>query len=228
MDIKNIFCERISKLFEGQTDAEVAKKINDIPQNCGNWRKGRTMPKLEALQRIAMAYNVNSDYLLGLTKEPTSNKDMQGTCEFTGLSEQALHQILNIKNAPFKALVKNGRCTTEITAPDSFNENLLGICDNFISDAKFIEFLQKILLLKQISSDNSKSDLSESIPDTVINQIHNDGYFILNRTDFEQVLKFQISELCRDIVNDICESKVDEPPKKKRCRKATQKDFDTF
>ena len=61
---------------------------------------GKRMPNTEQNKIISEFFNVSSDYLLGLTDTPTSDKDIQYICQYTGLSQKSIevlhtHKISN-------------------------------------------------------------------------------------------------------------------------------------
>ncbi len=67
-----IFSKRISKLREerGWTRAEVAKRTGISRSYVRALEIGSREPRAEVVGRFAEAYEVRSDYLLGLTDEP--------------------------------------------------------------------------------------------------------------------------------------------------------------
>lgn len=53
---------------------------------------------VEYLRCIADYYKVSADYLLGLSDIPSPDESIQGVCNYTGLSQKAVAQILDLKN----------------------------------------------------------------------------------------------------------------------------------
>lgn len=54
---------------QGLKDSDVAKKAG-IPQSTfSDWKKGKSSPKLEKLQRIASALNISTTQLMGITED---------------------------------------------------------------------------------------------------------------------------------------------------------------
>lgn len=49
--------------------------------------------KIEFLHALAQYYNVSADFLLGLTENKTTDKDLDAVCQYTGLSESAISQF---------------------------------------------------------------------------------------------------------------------------------------
>lgn len=90
---KNPFNEIFRDLVGSATQQEVADKIGVSRQNVGRWILGDTTPDINTLGRIADAYNVSTDYLLGRTPNKTTNPELQAVCEYTGLSERAVNNL---------------------------------------------------------------------------------------------------------------------------------------
>ena len=65
------FCKRIKELRmeSGLTQKELADKLQTSNSAVCDWEKGRTQPDLQTLVRIAVLFNVQTDYLLGLSDD---------------------------------------------------------------------------------------------------------------------------------------------------------------
>ena len=69
--------ERIAemRLALGWSQVELAKKLNVAKQTVSNWENDNIQPSIEMLLRLAMLFNVSTDYLLGLDTVPRLNVD---------------------------------------------------------------------------------------------------------------------------------------------------------
>lgn len=67
--MKNLFPSRLKELlaFENITQKDFAEKIGVSPSCVCFWLKGERQPTAENLFLIAKAFNISSDYLLGLS-----------------------------------------------------------------------------------------------------------------------------------------------------------------
>lgn len=52
--------------------------------------------RVEYLRCLADFYQVSADYLLGLSPNPTNDKDLDAVCKYTGLSESSIYRLRNI------------------------------------------------------------------------------------------------------------------------------------
>lgn len=94
------FQERFIELVgNNSTQAEIAEKIGTSRQNVGNWIKGDTKPDIYTLTEIARAYNVSTDYLLGLTDIKATSTTVRDMCIYTGLKEKTVENISKLRNA---------------------------------------------------------------------------------------------------------------------------------
>lgn len=85
------------QLVGDSTQQEIADKIGVSRQNVGKWLAGNTTPDIATLCKIADAYDVSTDYLLGRTEVKTAETELKAICDYTGLSEQTVEFLHNIK-----------------------------------------------------------------------------------------------------------------------------------
>lgn len=90
---KSAFTEIFRDLVGKATQQEIADKIGVSRQNVGKWLSGTTTPDIIMLARISTAYNVSTDFLLGLTNAKTTDPNLKSICDFLGLSEESLRKI---------------------------------------------------------------------------------------------------------------------------------------
>lgn len=94
-DDNKAFSERFLKIVGSiATQDEISKKIGTSRQNVGNWISGKAKPDIYALAKISKAYNVSTDYLLGLTDIQTKDGDTTAFCNVSGITENAATHFL--------------------------------------------------------------------------------------------------------------------------------------
>lgn len=69
---------------------ELAEKLNITANTVSFWCSGKRTPNSEQLIQIAKILGVSTDFLLGLSDAPTSDKDLQFICDYTGLNLEAV------------------------------------------------------------------------------------------------------------------------------------------
>lgn len=58
------------RLSNGWSQVQLAKKLNVTKQTVSNWENDNIQPSIDMLVRLARAFNVTTDYLLGLENTP--------------------------------------------------------------------------------------------------------------------------------------------------------------
>lgn len=91
----NVFIKNLSKLIEdkkteNKTQNQIADEIGISTGALSKYLNGNATPKADVLYLLAKYFNVTADYLLGLSDVPTTDKDLQFVCNYTGLSEDTI------------------------------------------------------------------------------------------------------------------------------------------
>jgi transcriptional regulator with XRE-family HTH domain len=73
--VLKVFGTRLRETREERqlTQADLARRIHTNISQILRWEKGQAIPSAEAVVRLAEELEVSSDYLLGLTDEPTGH-----------------------------------------------------------------------------------------------------------------------------------------------------------
>ena len=82
------------RLHFGYNQAEIAEKIGTFQQTYYKYETGKNIPSAEVIKKIAVAFNVSTDYLLGLSDTPSYDADkaiLDAAIEFN----QAVNRVLN-------------------------------------------------------------------------------------------------------------------------------------
>lgn len=101
----SVFAVKLRRLFEatGKTHSTLAQYIDEklgesiTRQAVGQWCNGVSCPNLRTVPIIAQFFDVSTDFLLTDTEIQTNKTDIKGACEYTGLSEKAVHNIRGIQ-----------------------------------------------------------------------------------------------------------------------------------
>lgn len=103
-DIKNIIGKRIKILRRNQdlTQKQLAEMLKVSQQTVGYWETGDRLLKADQIKMLANYFNVSTDYLLGLSSVPTTNKNLQYICDYIGLDVTSVI-TLHVMNARIPA-----------------------------------------------------------------------------------------------------------------------------
>lgn len=99
------FTDIFRGLIINETQQEVANRVGVSRQNVGKWLSGETTPDINTLGKIADAYGVSTDYLLGRTSVKSTDIELKAVCEYIGLSENAVTKIRSVINKDVKSSV---------------------------------------------------------------------------------------------------------------------------
>lgn len=70
-------------------------------QSVTGYTDGSTVPTSDKIIALAKYFHVSADYLLGLENAPTTDIDEKAVLRYTGLSQKALHSIVEAKNRDY-------------------------------------------------------------------------------------------------------------------------------
>ena len=148
---KNPFTDIFTKLVGNETQQEIADKIGVSRQNIGKWLSGNTTPDIVTLCKIASAYNVSTDYLLGMTEIQSPDSNIRTICDVTGLSQKSVENLMLMKENGFNAnlLFENTKLQNIIHILEELRNTLIGwlyyknIIDKVINKDEFYDSLVK-------------------------------------------------------------------------------------
>ena len=96
------------------TSPEKAKELSQYLgvtiQSVNQFKQGAAFPKLENLVKIAEYYGVSIDYLLGISNVRSPKADIKATCQYTGLSENAVNALREMDETHLVALSSMLEC----------------------------------------------------------------------------------------------------------------------
>lgn len=86
--MKNTFAANVKNLRKeiGLTQTELAEKIFVNKSMISAYEKGKRMPSLDVLIQLSSIFNVSIDYLLGIQRE--SSNDKETTIDISGLNDK--------------------------------------------------------------------------------------------------------------------------------------------
>lgn len=121
---KSPFNDIFRELTKGETQNETAAKIGVARQNISKWISGETAPDIITLGKIASAYNVSTDYLLGRSKsKDTEQTEKKAVCDYLGLSEDVIGYIQETNNF-WRCKIDNEAYLEKLFSTKTFREIL--------------------------------------------------------------------------------------------------------
>lgn len=118
--------------------------IDDLETDTATWEKWHKAPRdvgYSKIKTLAEHYGVSSDYLLGLSDQPTIDAKAAGAAEYTGLSLEAIRRLHNLHVANFSGLVSKGYEVSyigllskiiELDSGSDYNYSILGEISHFM------------------------------------------------------------------------------------------------
>lgn len=97
MNAKKIFAERLRQLRLRRSESlhTTAEALGVTAQSLSLYEKGQRTINIDLLKKIAEYFGVSADYLIGLSDTAAIDTDMKAVCEYTGLTEESIENILN-------------------------------------------------------------------------------------------------------------------------------------
>lgn len=94
-DKNNVVLDRFQDLVRKSTKTRqiIARDIGCDTSTVTKQFNGDMKISVDYLVKYAKYFEVSTDYLLGLSNAPTDNKDVQGICDYTGLSLAAVENL---------------------------------------------------------------------------------------------------------------------------------------
>lgn len=116
MNTTEVFAERFKQLRtdKGLSLQKIAQDLDVTAQSLSLYEKGQRTINIDLLKRIAEYFGVSSDYLIGLSDVAATNTELKAACDYTGLSEKAVTEIVKNKNDPLFFMFLNYVLSTQL------------------------------------------------------------------------------------------------------------------
>lgn len=181
-----------------------AELIGTTVQNISNWVKGSSIPDSNMLVKIAKAFSVSTDYLLGLTKYSSNNMTVTEICEYTGLGEETIKHISTLKNSSEYYLLE----VIDFIVQQNKNAYKNGVVQRNLLDLMWQYIFAKIEI-PNISAIDFPTDLDDyenlingEASDVFIYKIKEIGYARMGTTDtLKNIILMEIEDVLKSSVN---------------------------
>ncbi len=132
----NIFCERLKELRGDRSQKEIAELIGVSRATVAFYEDGTRHPNADTLKKMSDLFGVSMDYLTGVTNAKDRNEDIQAMSAYTGLSDQALYKLNQLKRE---------------------NSESIRVLNYLIEDPYFLLYLADYMKLNPITSEYTVS-----------------------------------------------------------------------
>ncbi len=155
MDIKKTVGTRINSALArcGMLQKELAKELGVTDNTISYYCNGARAPQLEQLPRIAETLNTTTDYLLGLTDDPSQEKS---AVDELGLSQEVINWFIELRNTHGSFGI-----TDDIFLNGAFHLLVENLCDYY--NSKLAEFIYDDIFLKHFPNWDDSEATQEQI-----------------------------------------------------------------
>ncbi|MCM1381684.1 MAG: helix-turn-helix transcriptional regulator [Muribaculaceae bacterium] len=95
---KQMLGERIKKVRGKKSQDVFSKEIGISRGALSYYENGEREPDAEIIYKICEHCSVSADYLLGFTDNQTTDTNLKAVCDYTGLSDNAIHMLKYYNN----------------------------------------------------------------------------------------------------------------------------------
>lgn len=207
----NPFNDIFRKIIDSATQQEAADKIGVSRQNVGRWLLGDTTPDIETLCKIATAYNVSTDYLLGRTGVKTPDPELKKFLSYMRLSEKSFENL---------CFIAQGGWSANILLESEWLGALVRVLTNIDEWSSKLNYYNQVIvpaINESISSDDESKDQEENlvcIRDVLYSEFRNivnsqiDSDDNIKYLDYEYMDKidlyeFKLSKVLKSMVDEI-------------------------
>ncbi len=163
---------------KGFTQEEMAKKLSCNRQKIADWERGKSTPSADDLILLSKLFKVSTDYLLGLSDVPTTDKDLQFVCDYMGLDENTVKMLSFNKDAIMLPTSRKHLPTLAIMFMAYDEKKYFKFYSNV-----FNEFLQSTCLLDIVTNCCTEKVLEHSLNELI--NFKNEG------KDIEKISKYK-------------------------------------
>lgn len=131
----DVILQRVRKLIDGSGCSRqvIANAIGCDVSTITKQYNGDRIITVDYIIKYATIFNVSADYLLGLSNTPTTNKNIQFICDYTGLEENSIEELRKGKNAVFYTTLLNFMIN---------NKTLLKALNNYLLSYVYSDYSQ--------------------------------------------------------------------------------------
>ena len=135
----NIFKKRFKALLQKTTIKDAAIKTQTSTGSISGWadENKETEPSLSSIAKIAEAFQVSPNYLLGYDKKETSQERVQKIMDYTGLDKNALKALRGYREDAIQMKIINYILSNNILLETLSRYLMTNLYENFANDEDY-------------------------------------------------------------------------------------------
>ena len=202
----------------------------DIPQDiCANdlgisrgalsfYEHGKRKPDADVLYEICKYFGVSADYILGLSDVKTTDINFKSVCDYTGLNEEAIENIINRTSIP-KPInwdeYTNTPFSVTVWTP-AYYDNYKRVLNKLLSCSYFWEIVYQYVVLENLQHITyDLQDKYNEVREKMLNgasakDIHSSAEEIMQNSSDIDVARYTITKFIEK-VSDIFDFRVNTP-----------------
>lgn len=200
-----LFPSQLRELREkkGVSQAVLAHDLGISKSTIGLYETGDTLPDARTLHDLAVYFDVSADYLLGLSKIPSTDTNIKAICEYTGLTPATVNNLHTFSHDSSALASFIARFFEDIM--------VFGVTDIEFMCEQIVKSAQANAISKEIRATDSLSDLHAEFGNliAIVNQNH-DGKFSLSAKDAAGYFLGLAQNSATSHINSIIETMMEE------------------
>lgn len=215
MDAMKQFSPKLKAFREetGLNQSQLADKLGVSRGSISFYENGDRIPDIEFLRKVSEYFNVSADWLLGLSNVQSNDGELQQACNYTGLSEDAIKNILIAHGVG----EKNNTAFNAMSFINKFFESIeLYKAMRYLFRAVYADSMRykpAQLLRAKADKTQEEQDLIDGFREDekrVIELLEEDGNLLLEGSEAAEYYIFKAKESITQIVNDVFSSSMEE------------------
>lgn len=198
------------ELMGDMTLQEFADKLGMSRATVGFYSAGQRIPDALGVKTIAEKCQVSADWLLGLSNAKSADIGMKGTCNYTGLSEVAVKNIIDTKSTDQNQDINWCNVSMILSrlfeAPEIY-DSIMFIFHAVNCDSKKYELVP--LLQQKEHKTQDEQDFLDMFSDTE-KYIKDSGKVLLEGREASEYFLFKAKEIMGKLINDIFQLSIED------------------
>lgn len=182
------------------------------------YEHGKRKPDADVLYEMCKYFGVSADYILGLSDVKTPDINFKSICDYTGLNEEAIENIINRTNMP-KPIIYDGVTKTTYSATvwtPRYYKKYKKVLNTLFSCSYFWEIVFQYVVMESLQHKTyNLQDKYNEVREKMLNgasaeDIHSSAEIIMQNSSDIDVARYTITKFIEK-VSDIFDYRVNTP-----------------